>query len=81
MAKENLNLIESGWMGEITPDLILDGERYFTRENLAKRLNVSAQTIAGWYVRRKGPASLRFGRHVLYAESDVRAWISSKKRG
>jgi predicted DNA-binding transcriptional regulator AlpA len=66
---------------EITPDLILDGERYFTRENTAKRLKCSAQTMAGWYTRGKGPPSVKFGRHVLYGENDLRAWIASKKRG
>jgi len=54
-------------------------DRYLTTEELAERLKVSPKTVAGWRLRKKGPAYTRVGRRALYAESSVAAFLAARE--
>jgi len=51
------------------------GERYFSRQSLAKELGISEQTLACWVTQRKGPTKTKIGKKVLYRASSVRGWL------
>jgi hypothetical protein len=40
----------------------------------ARRLRISPITLANWRSQGKGPAYIKSGRTVLYAEADIIAW-------
>lgn len=46
---------------------------------LASYLGVPVATIYDWRVRGKGPAAYRFGKHLKFAVSDVRAWVAEQR--
>ena len=46
---------------------------------LALYLGVSVSTIYDWRVHSKGPAAYRFGKHLKFAVSDVRAWVAEQR--
>lgn len=52
-------------------------ENYIPAKTLAARLAVGENTLAKWRVRGAGPAHIRAGRRILYAEADVTAWLDS----
>ena len=47
---------------------------WMTRDEVADRLRIPKQTLAGWAVDRRGPRFAKFGRHVRYRLEDVIAW-------
>lgn len=47
---------------------------WLTRDEVAARLRLPADTIRNWAVQRKGPRFAKFGRHVRYRLTDVIAW-------
>lgn len=51
--------------------------RYLTTEELAELARTTSATCRYWRHVGKGPRSFKLGRRVLYAESDVLAWIAS----
>ena len=57
-------------------------ERHFTTGELADFIHVKPSTIENARISGRGnlPPFIRIGRRVLYAESDVRAWLASFKK-
>lgn len=56
----------------ISPDLVPSEEKLFTREQTAERLKVSLPTL-NEYTKDGLIAANRFGRRILYKESDIQA--------
>lgn len=54
-------------------------EEYLTTQELAQKLRTSAETCRYWRHIGKGPKSFRVGRKVLYARSDVDAFIAEAR--
>ena len=46
---------------------------------LAAYLGVPISTVYDWRVRGKGPTAYRFGKHLKFAVSDVRSWITQQR--
>jgi excisionase family DNA binding protein len=46
---------------------------------LASYLGIPISTVYDWRVHGKGPAAYRFGKHLKFAVSDVRAWIAQQR--
>jgi len=46
---------------------------------LALYLGVPVSTIYDWRVHSRGPAAYRFGKHLKFAVSDVRAWVAEQR--
>ncbi|WP_241981662.1 helix-turn-helix domain-containing protein [Cryobacterium sp. TMT1-19] len=46
---------------------------------LASYLGIPISTVYDWRVRGKGPTAYRFGKHLKFAISDVRAWIAEQR--
>ena len=46
---------------------------------LATYLGVPVATIYDWRVHGKGPTAYRFGKHLKFAVSDVRAWVAQQR--
>ena len=46
---------------------------------LAAYLGIPISTVYDWRVHGKGPAAYRFGKHLKFAVSDVRAWITQQR--
>ena len=46
---------------------------------LASYLGIPSSTIYDWRVRNKGPVAYRFGKHLKFAVSDVRAWVAEQR--
>lgn len=55
----------------------LDRTPMWTVEELSAKLHASPETLRTWRKRGAGPKAYKVGRHVLYAEADVRAWLDS----
>lgn len=49
-------------------------------KNLAKELHVSTSTLARWRNEGTGPQYMKAGRRVLYALTDVNAWLLASSR-
>jgi excisionase family DNA binding protein len=46
---------------------------------LAAYLGIPISTVYDWRVHGKGPAAYRFGKHLKFAVSDVKAWIAQQR--
>jgi len=46
---------------------------------LASYLGLPVSTVYDWRVHGKGPAAYRFGNHLKFAVSDVRAWMAEQR--
>jgi excisionase family DNA binding protein len=46
---------------------------------LASYLGLPVSTVYDWRVHGKGPAAYRFGKHLKFAVSDVRAWVAEQR--
>ena len=46
---------------------------------LATYLGIPISTVYDWRVHGRGPAAYRFGKHLKFAVSDVRAWITQQR--
>jgi excisionase family DNA binding protein len=46
---------------------------------LAAYLGIPISTVYDWRVHGKGPTAYRFGKHLKFAISDVRAWIAEQR--
>lgn len=46
---------------------------------LAAYLGVPVSTIYDWRTNRNGPPAYRFGKHVMFAVSDVKAWVEQQR--
>ena len=47
--------------------------------DLAVYLGVPVSTVYDWRTRGLGPRAYRFGKHLKFALSDVRAWIAQQR--
>ncbi len=56
-------------------------ETYDTTAEVADICRTSADTVRYWRHIGKGPKSFKVGRRVLYAHSDVEAWLASARAG
>jgi len=50
-----------------------------TTAELSKALGIPVATIYDWRTQGKGPVAHRFGKHLRFALSDVRAWIAAQR--
>ena len=60
-------------------------ENFNDTENAAKKLSgdggkLSPRTLEKWRVLGMGPAFRKFGKKVLYADSDLEAWALAQRR-
>ena len=46
---------------------------------LASYLGLPISTVYDWRVHGKGPIAYRFGKHLKFAVSDVRAWMAEQR--
>jgi len=46
---------------------------------LASYLGLPVSTVYDWRVHGKGPVAYRFGKHLKFAVSDVRAWVAEQR--
>ena len=51
---------------------------YNTQSEAAEFLRLSERTLERWRVEGMGPQFRRFGRRVVYAQSDLEAWADSR---
>ena len=61
------------------PDLAPARERFLSPQELADWLGVPVKTIYHWRSGGEGPPGIRIGRHVRFAEDDVRDWIKAQR--
>lgn len=54
-------------------------DRWLTTEEVAARARTVAGTVRYWRHTGRGPKGTRFGKRVLYRESDVIAWEKAKE--
>lgn len=52
-------------------------EEYLTRAQLARALHLDERTLERWAAEGKPPRFIRAGRRVLYASSEVDAWLKA----
>lgn len=57
----------------------MTGPAYLTTAELAKLLRTPEPTVRYWRYLGKGPKSFKPGRRVLYAQTDVDAWIKAEQ--
>ena len=48
-------------------------------DELASDLGIPISTVYDWRVHAKGATAYRFGKHLKFAISDVRAWIAEQR--
>ena len=53
---------------------------FLTTAELAALVRTSPDTVRYWRHVRKGPRSMKVGRRVLYARSDVERWLAELRR-
>jgi excisionase family DNA binding protein len=51
--------------------------KFLTTNEFAERVRAPEATVRYWRHIGDGPRSVKIGRHVLYDEADVDAWIES----
>lgn len=51
-----------------------DQRTWLSNEDLAKRYDLSVDTVRKWRHEGTGPVGLRFGRHVRYSLAEVERW-------
>lgn len=51
-----------------------DQRTWLSNEDLAKRYDLSVDTVRKWRHEGTGPVGLRFGRHVRYSFAEVERW-------
>ncbi|SDE68534.1 helix-turn-helix transcriptional regulator [Ruegeria marina] len=59
------------------PDLLAD---WISREQLARALSLTTDTLSRWEARRKGPPCTRIGRKVFYRQAAVQDWIRAQEQ-
>ena len=52
---------------------------YWTVEQLAAECGVSVRTLRNWKALGEAPAATRIGRKILFAASDVQAWLQRQR--
>lgn len=54
---------------------------WISRDDLARQLSVTTDTLARWATQGSGPPRIRIGRRVLYRRSSVAKWLSEMEIG
>ena len=52
----------------------------YTPEQAAIRIGCAGSTLAKWRLNGSGPAYLKLGRSVRYAEETLNAWLAGRER-
>lgn len=55
--------------------------QHFNEKEVAQQLGVSVAALRRWRSERRGPVYRRLGTRVVYAETDVIAWLNSCPNG
>lgn len=64
-------------MGE-THETPLDRTPLWTLDDLCAKLHVSRATVHTWRKRGTGPRAYRIGRHLMFDQADVAAWLAQR---
>jgi predicted site-specific integrase-resolvase len=51
---------------------------FFNQTEAADLLRVSERTLERWRIEGNGPLFRRFGRRIVYAETDLKAWADKR---
>ncbi|MEV0893315.1 helix-turn-helix domain-containing protein [Promicromonospora sp. NPDC050262] len=67
----------------MTDPLSKPGDRtpMWTLEELCAYLRTTPATVHAWRKHGQGPRADKVGRHLLFADADVRAWLKSRVAG
>ena len=60
------------------PKILLVG--WISRQDLARELGLTVDTLGRWQRQRSGPACVKAGRKVLYRRSAVESWLEAKEQ-
>jgi len=52
---------------------------WISRNELARELGITTDTLGRWAAQRKGPAYVKAGRKIFYRRDVVRAWLQSEE--
>jgi len=52
---------------------------WISRNELARELGITADTLGRWAAQRKGPAYVKAGRKIFYRRDVVRAWLQGEE--
>jgi hypothetical protein len=55
-------------------------EKFYITDDAADQVHLSPRTLEKWRITGDGPVYRKFGRKVLYAESDLRDWADAQRR-
>jgi len=69
---ESMEIASHDQTGSILADWI-------SRNELARELGITTDTLGRWAAQRKGPAYVKAGRKIFYRRDVVRAWLQSKE--
>lgn len=53
---------------------------WISRDDLARELNLTPDTLSRWEARREGPPCTRLGRKVLYRRASVQDWLRAQEQ-
>ncbi|KAE8763425.1 helix-turn-helix transcriptional regulator [Georgenia thermotolerans] len=56
----------------------LDRTPMWTLDELCAKLHTTPATVHTWRKRGTAPKAYRIGRHLLFEEADVRAWLETR---
>ncbi len=62
---------------EEVPDLLAD---WISREQLARALDLTTDTLSRWEARRQGPPCTRIGRKIFYRRVAIQEWIRAQEQ-
>ena len=62
---------------EEVPDLLAD---WISREQLARALDLTTDTLSRWEARRQGPPCTRIGRKIFYRRAAIQEWIRAQEQ-
>lgn len=68
--------MQDGSVEEI-PDLLAD---WISREQLARALGLTTDTLSRWEARRQGPPCTRIGRKTFYRSLAIQEWIRAQEQ-
>lgn len=58
----------------------MTAETYLTTNDAAALICLSGRTLEKWRVQGQGPNYIKAGKRVLYRQSDLLAWLDSRRR-
>jgi predicted DNA-binding transcriptional regulator AlpA len=66
-------------LGNVNRQGVLD--EWINRDDLAKQLELTTDTLARWATDGTGPARIKVGRRVFYRKSSVEKWLKALEMG